>query len=426
MADEPRTSSSPASGGAPPSDAPPVIVQKYGGTSVATSEGRAALRARVRATLESNRRVVVVASAMGRVGAPYATDTLLSLLGQMPSDARERDMLAACGEIVSAVVLAHELRAEGVPAQAFTGADAGILTDACHGAAVILGVSPGELREALDGGVVPVVAGFQGSAPDGSVTTLGRGGSDTTACAIAAALGAEAVEIYTDVDGVMTADPSMCESARVLDALQYDELFQMARHGARVVHPSAAATARAGGIPTRIRNTFSAGDGTLVSFAERMSGERLARVATAVSLAGDVARVRVSLPNGDGEAGRTAAQTLVYRAMADAGVSLDMFTPLAGVLAFSLAETDLPRAEDRLRALDLGYSVDRGLAKVTLVGAGMHGTPGVMARVAECLGARDIGILQTADSHATISVLVRGEWAREAVEALHAGFGLGE
>ncbi|MBE0477232.1 MAG: aspartate kinase [Coriobacteriia bacterium] len=403
-----------------------MLVQKFGGTSVATREGRSAMGSRVRRAREDGYAVVVVVSAMGRAGAPYATDTLLGLLAGMPTQPRERDMLSSCGELVSAVVVAHELRAEGLPAAAYSGADAGILTDGRYGEAAVLAVDPSPLRGALAGGLVPVVAGFQGAAPDGSTATLGRGGSDTTACAIAVALSADAVEIHTDVDGVMTADPRACPEARVLDVVRYEELFQMARHGAQVVHPAAAQAAMEGGVPTRIRNTFSSARGTLVTFAERLSAERLSRVATAVSNAAGIARLRVSLPGGLEDADRTLAQTRVYRAMADAGVSLDMFTPMDGTLAFSVTERDLPLAEETLRRLDAPYEVDRGLAKVTLVGAGMHGVPGVMARVAECLASARVGILQTADSHATISVLVPGAQARDAVRALHDGFGLAD
>lgn len=402
----------------------PVIVQKFGGTSVATAEGRSALGARVRATAASGRDVVVVVSAMGRQGSPYATDTLLSLVDGTECDSRECDLLASCGEIVSAVVVAHELRSAGIPAIAFSGPDAGVMTDDRHGDASVLLVDPSALETALGQGRVPVVAGFQGMSPAGEVTTLGRGGSDMSACAIAVALSAEAVEIYTDVDGVMTADPRACEAARVLDALEYEELFQMARHGARVMHAPAAEAAMSAHIPVRIRNTFSDAAGTLIADAERIADARRASVATAVSHVDDVVRVTVRLPAEEDQAGAMVEMTRVFAAMAAAGVSLDMFTPFGASLVFSLPDTSLPETVRALDRIGLPYAVEARLAKVTLVGAGMHGVPGVMARVAAALSHADVDVLQVADSHTTISVLVASAHKRAAIAALHHAFEL--
>lgn len=399
----------------------PLIVQKFGGTSVATADARTCVRARIVAARERGASVVAVVSAMGRHGSPYATDTLLALLPEGPADARERDMLAACGEVVTAVVLAHELRADGVPAAAFDGAEAGILTDATFGDARVLAVDATRLSEALDAGVTPVVAGFQGRDEAGETTTLGRGGSDTTACALGVALEATSVEIYTDVDGVMTADPRGCAEAEVLDRVAYEELFQMAHSGATVMHAPAAELAMTGGVPIRVRNTFSNAPGTLVTDVASAARD----VATAVSHVDGVAQFRVELPPATPEGlAHMEAQTRVYRALADAGVSLDMFTPCGDDLIFTVAEADLPEAMRVLDALGMPYHVTTELAKVTLVGAGMRGVPGVMARVADALCAARVSVLQTADSHTTISVLVCQNRRKAAVSALHAAFGL--
>jgi aspartate kinase len=404
----------------------PIVVQKFGGTSVASPDGREAVVARVVETREAAD-VVLVVSAMGRAGSPYATDTLLSLLGEGPADAREADMLAACGEVISAVVLAHGLRAAGVAARAFTGAQAGILTDGEHASATVVGLQPDALRDAIAAGVVPVVAGFQGSSAQGETTTLGRGGSDTTACALGVALKADAVEIYTDVDGVMTADPRECPEARTLDAMAYEELFQMARHGAKVMHAPAAEMAMAADVPLRIRNTFSGAPGTLVASEDRIVVPGARRVATAVSHVDGVAQVRVELPSAeDGGLGTMKAQTRIYRALAAADVSLDMFTPCGSTLIFTVGATALPAAIATLDALEMPYEVSTDLAKVTLVGAGMRGVPGVMARMAEALCTAKVTVLQTADSHTTISVLVWQNMRKVAVSALHEAFGLGE
>jgi aspartate kinase len=409
------------------SEAPtrPVVVQKFGGTSVATPEGRAAVRDRVREALAAGKTPVVVVSAMGRAGAPYSTDTLLALLEGFEAVPRECDLLASCGEVVSAVLVAHELRADAVSAMAFTGGEAGVVTDGTFGDARILAVDPAPLSAALASGVVPVVTGFQGVSTTGEVTTLGRGGSDTSACAIAAALNAEAVEIYTDVDGIMTADPRACSSARVLHALQYEELFQMAKAGAKVMHAPAAEVAMAAGVPVWVRNTYSPAPGTIIASAERLAAERSGRVATAVSHADGIVRMTVDIAE-SGEMDRMAAVTRVFAAMAGAGVSLDMFTPCGDALVFSFDAPQLSRAQGVLDTIGLPYATQEGLAKVTLVGAGMHGVPGVMARVAQALSDAGCDIVQVADSHYTISVLVAESASRRAIEALHREFELGE
>ncbi len=401
----------------------PIVVMKFGGTSVATEEGRAAIAARVTASLEREQAPVVVVSAMGRRGAPYATDTLLGLVGDLPATRREHDLLASVGEVVSAVVVAHELRAAGIDAAAFTGADAGILTDGVHGDSAITEIHTGPLMRAIGDGTVPVVCGFQGISEEGALTTLGRGGSDTTACAIGVALSAHEVEIYTDVDGVMTADPRACDSAEVLEVIRADELFQMAKHGSRVVHTPAAELALASGLSVRVRNTYSDHPGSKVA---DIASYRPDRVATAVSHVDGVARVRVALPAPEGTEAHMAAQTRVYRAMADAGVSLDMFTPVGEALVFTIQAASLDTACATLGELGLTHQVTDGLAKVTLVGAGMHGVPGVVARMAEYLAEAGVTVWQTADSHTTISVLVTESDARKAVQALHDGFELGE
>jgi aspartate kinase len=366
--------------------------------------------------------VIVVVSAMGRAGSPYATDTLLRLVADGPADPRETDLIASCGEVISAVVLAHELRADGMPACAMTAREAGVLTDGEHGNAHVLGVDPDPLREALSQGLVPVVTGFQGVSPSGETTTLGRGGSDTTACAIAAALGAASVEIHTDVDGVMSADPRVCDGVRVLDTLQYEELFQMALTGAKVMHAPAAEIAMRAGVPLRVLRTNGSSDGTLVTTAEVVAAGHDSRVASAVSHSDGVTRFVVTLPPGER---RSPALTAVFHEMAAGGVSLDMFTPLDGLMAFSTETTDAERAAALLGDLGLAFERRDGLAKVTLVGAGMHGVPGVMARVAEALDGADIEILQAADSHYTISVLVSEGQSRTAIAALHSAFELG-
>ena len=400
-----------------------IVIQKFGGTSVSTSSGREAVCARVRARVDEGASVVVVVSAMGRAGDPYATDTLLSLIGTASPDPRESDLLASCGELISAVVLAHELRSCGVAARVMTGPQAGVLTDEAFGDATVLGVDPAALTAALREGVVPVVTGFQGLSTAGEITTLGRGGSDTSACAIGAALHADLVEIHTDVDGVLSADPRICDGVRLLDRLQFEELFQMALSGAKVMHAPAAEIAMGADVPVLVRNTRGDAAGTLITKAGTLAGGLAPRVATAVSHATGISRFVVTLPAPAPE--RAAAVTAVFRAMADADVSLDMFTPLDGALAFSVEGEAASHAAAILGALGVAFARTDGLAKVTLVGAGMHGVPGVMARIADALTRARIEILQVADSHYTISALVSENRLADAITALHDEFRLG-
>ena len=400
----------------------PIVVMKFGGTSVADRSGRAALASRVQQAVDSGRAPVVVVSAMGRSGAPYATDTLLGLVADLPEDERENDLLASVGEVISAVVVAHELRAAGIDATAFTGPEAGIITDGVQGNSSVIQVFPGGLIEAIDAGRIPVVAGFQGMSENGRTTTLGRGGSDTSACALGVALSAEEVEIYTDVDGVMTADPRTCDGSSVIDVIGADELFQMAKAGSRVVHTPAAELALNSGIAVRVRSTFSDHSGTLVA---DIAGYRPDRVATAVSHTSGIARIRVRLYSPEGTRQHMVAQTRIYRLMADARVSLDMFTPVDDELVFTVLGNAVIEATSILDRLGLPYDVRTGLSKVTLVGAGMHGVPGVMARMAEFLSAAGVDVYQAADSHTTISVLVAADQTETAVRALHEGFQLG-
>jgi aspartate kinase len=400
----------------------PLVIMKFGGTSVATEAARLAVVARVKAERDAGSQPVVVVSAMGRLGDPYATDTLLSLLGSARPDAHSLDLLMSAGEVISAVVVATELCAHGIDARALTGADAGIVTNTACGNATIRCIDTATIKAVLAEGAVAVVAGFQGVDGDGTLHTLGRGGSDTTACALGVALAADRVDIYTDVDGVLTADPRIIAEAKLLTSITANELFQMAKHGSKVVHAPAAELALQSGVRMRVRNTFGDLVGTEVV---SLDSFRPDSVATAVTTAADIARLRVRLPYvKDDPTAHMAAQTKVYRLMADAALSLDMFTPMNDRLVFSVADSGAQRAADILNAEGFEVAVREGLGKVTLVGAGMHGVPGVMARVAQCLCEAHIDILQVADSHATISLLVDGGDLVSAAQALHRAFGL--
>lgn len=400
-----------------------IVVMKFGGTSVATPEGREAIGERVRTYIANGDQPVLVVSAMGRRGEPYATDTLLDLVAGYPPNHAEHDWLASMGENISAIVIAHELRATGVPAVAMSGPDAGLRASHEHGNASVTEIDVAPVLELVATGSVPVICGFQALGSHGRLVTLGRGGSDTTACALGAALGCAAVEIYTDVDGVMTADPRTVKTASVLGEIRADELFQMAKMGSKVVHAPAAELALGSGVPLYVKNTFSDHPGTRVV---GLAQHRPTSVATSVASTPDVARYKVRLDSLGDPARHMGTQTAVYEALAAAGVSLDMFTPCGDTLLLSVAQSTSATVRSVLESLGLSFDEQLDLAKVTVIGAGMHGVPGVMARVARALLDANVDIEQAADSHTTISVLVDIRRADVAVHALHAAFGLAD
>lgn len=404
-----------------------IVVQKFGGSSVVTPRQRQQVAARVQEALADGLHVVVVVSAMGRAGDPYSTDTLLGLLqGGAEPDARERDLLAACGEIVAAVVLAHELRASGLPAVALTGWEAGIITDANFGSARVLKVKPDLVLHYLRQGRVVVVAGFQGVTEDGQVTTLGRGGSDTTAAVLGAALGAEWIDIFTDVPGVYTADPRLVPDAAMLERLTFREVVEMAHSGAKVVHPRAVEIAMEHRIPLRIRPANGTGLGTFVAGPpahDRLEFHvQLDRVVTGIASVPE--RTLFRLPALD--AGGIGRRTLnLFESLGARKVSIDMIDVSESGIGFVVAREDRTKTERLLGELGVDYEVRDGLTKVSVVGSGMHGVPGVMARVARALHAAGAAVYGTTDSHANIACLVRTEDAARVVRALHDEFALG-
>lgn len=404
-----------------------IIVQKFGGSSLATVAYREMVCDRVRTAIERGLTPVVVVSAMGRSGAPYATDTLLSLARESYPDPqpREIDLLMSCGEIISSVVIAGGLRKRGLPAVVLTGGQAGIITDSQYGNARILRVQPDHLRRHLERGDLCVVAGFQGLSETGDVTTLGRGGSDTTAAALGVALRAELVEIYTDVDGVKTADPRIVPEARTLRVVSYEEIFQLANQGARIVHPRAVELAMRANVPVRVRSTFAdpAEDaGTLITHAYEVSGEwpESGRVVIGVAQSPDMVLCSVDGGGGPEDAVR------IFRGLAEAGISVDLINVAPDRRRFVVSGEDAPRTCRILE--DQGFHVEMRpeCAKVSVVGTGMRGLPGVMAMIAEALQREGIPILQTADSHVTISCLVPCQDMERAVQALHRTFRLDE
>ena len=403
----------------------PIIVQKFGGTSVATAEGRQAVLGKIREAIAQGRAPVVVVSAMGRAGDPYATDTLIDLVREngRQLNPRELDLLISCGEIISVVILVKILEAAGLPAKGFTGGQAGLLTDHAYGEARILEVRPEAVLNAIRDGKVAVVAGFQGVTADGEVTTLGRGGSDTTAAALGVALPAELVEIYTDVDGVMTADPRLVAKAKPMATLTYTEICEMAHLGAKVVHPRAVEIAMEGRLPLRIRSTFSSSPGTLVTDGRSIAGVEIRsdKVVTGLAHVSNVALVKIGAAENLNETGQVVG---IFEALAGEGISVDMIHVTPSAINFLVQEDRADGAAEILTAFGLQVETQAAVAKVSVVGAGMRGVPGVMARVARGLNKAGIPILQSTDSHTNISCLVPADQMGRALEALHEEFDL--
>ncbi len=395
-----------------------IVVMKFGGTSVASPESRAMIVEKVQSTLRRGDSPVVVVSAMGRAPEPYATDTLLSLVADYPQHRHlaELDQLMACGETISAVLLAHVLRANAVASRAFDGRQAGVRTTDEPGNAKILSIDTGRLMSLIAAGGVPVVTGFQGVDSVGDVTTLGRGGSDTSAVALGAALRAHYVEIYTDVDGVMTADPRVYSEAEILQQINFEEIGELASEGAKVVHPRAVEMADEHGVPVWVKNTMNDLAGTYLARAVPRQAYERERVITGIAHMFGMTQVVM-------EVGERGAQADVLQRLARENVNLDLITIAPSRLVVILpAEMFRQKGEAVLKALNIPYEVTDRCAKISLVGAGMRGTPGVMAQVMACLHKADVTILHSSDSNITISLLVEEARVPVAVQALHRHF----
>ncbi len=399
-----------------------IVVQKFGGTSVSSRAVREMAIEHIEEAVSAGHQVVVVVSAMGRSGEPYATDTLLSLIPEEDQvSPQDCDLLMSCGETISAVIFGAMLRGRGHEVAVLTGAQAGIRTTSDYGNARIADVDPTRMLKELEQGRVVVVTGFQGVTGDGHITTLGRGGSDTTATALGVALDAEVIDIFTDVEGIMTADPRMVEEAVRLDRVTYSEMCNFAYEGAKVIHPRAVELAMQKNIPIRVRSTYSKDVGTLVTSSAQNLEARPAqdRILTGVTHTPHLAQVKVrSIHKVVG------FQPNVFRLMAKEGISLDFFNVTPAEVTFTVPQKLTERVITALDSSEYAVDLVEGVAKVAAVGAGIHGVPGVMARIVEALAEYGIDILQSADSNTTIWCLVRDEDLVKAVRAIHQKFGL--
>lgn len=399
----------------------PIVVQKFGGKSVGTAEARRLAAERVKEAIDEGFRPVIVVSAIGRMGEPYATDTLLSHLNAVdPNTApapRERDMLMACGEIISTVIMAQTLNAMGLKAVALTGAQAGILTDYSYGDAQIVDINPRYIHQLLfeEQVDVVVVAGFQGVTDQGAITTLGRGGSDTTASALAAALHADKVEIYTHVNGVMTADPEVVPDARTLSMVTYEEVCNMAHQGAKVLHPRAAEIAMLHQIPLWVKSSFERAAGTLVA----PLAEIQPSVKRAVTGVATLSRLGYFTLTALQAATRAEAEYRVYQALGEARINMYLNSVGPETSSFIVDQSEVRNVEGMLQALGLTYELTENCEMVSVVALNMWEEPGFLRSIARALFEQGIAMMQMADSEGTVSCLVSSVDGPKAVKALH-------
>jgi aspartate kinase len=404
----------------------PTTVMKFGGTSVESVERLQRVADRVVAAREAGNEVIVVVSAMGDT-----TDELLSMAAEITDlpDPRELDMLLTAGERISMSLLGIALNARGCRAASFTGSQAGIMTDTQHGAAKITEIRPKRIVEALAAGNVVILAGFQGLSSDLQITTLGRGGSDLTAVAMAGAVGAEVCEIYTDVDGVFTADPRRVPSARKIDLIDYDEMLELAATGARVLQSRSVEVARRHDLPVHVRSTFTDADGTWVR--KKSEDEMEGVLISGVALDTDEAKVTiVEVPDHPGVAAR------LFKAIAAEGINVDMIVQNVSHasrtdMSFTAPRADLTRLQGALGSLtnEIGadrFTIDDDIAKVSLVGAGMKSHPGVAADMFDVLATEGINIEMISTSPIRVSCVIRRADGERALAAVHERFGLGD
>ncbi|SEQ56620.1 aspartate kinase [Virgibacillus subterraneus] len=400
-----------------------VLVQKFGGTSVQTEENRNHVIKHIKNALIKDYKIVVVVSALGRKPDPYATDTLLDLIG-FPSNHnsdRELDLLMSCGETIASVVLSNELQKSHISASALTGAQAGFITNDDFNQAKIKEVRTERILKEFEQHDVVVVAGFQGQTSTGEITTIGRGGSDTTAAALGAALQADSIDIFTDVNGVMTADPRVVSTARPLDIVTYTEICNLAYQGAKVIHPRAVEIAMQAKIPMRVRSTYLQEEGTLVTASrlQELARDIPDRLITGIAHISSISQIKVQTKE---EAHRL--QSEVFKAMAEAGISVDFINISPTGVIYTVPDAHTKKAVHILETLGFQPEIIENCAKVSAVGAGMTGVPGVASRIVQSLTNAGVQILQSADSHTTIWVLIHENDLNAAVNALHDVFEL--
>lgn len=403
-----------------------IIVQKFGGTSLSDNKTRELVTNKIIDKYNKKMGVVVVVSAMGRLGNPYATDTLLSLIDKGYSDLRDIDLLMSCGEMISSVILANLLNKKGFKTCVLTGYQAGIETDDTFGNAKILSVNTDKINDALNQNKIVIVTGFQGGTSNGELTTLGRGGSDTSAVVLAESLNCKSVEIYTDVDGIMTADPRIVPDAKVIDSICYNELYQLAEDGAKVIHPRAVEIAERSNIEVIIKNTMTNCEGTVVGGIRfndfRYNNDYMNKYQVINAITYKNNRTQITI---NGIYKQNEIDNLMTN-ITQSDISIDLINFFTDKKVFTIDSENTVLIKDILEKGNYNYNIIERCCKLSLIGHKMHGIPGVMAKIVNTLNKANIEILQSADSHTTIWCLVRHEDSSKALQVLHKEFGLGE
>lgn len=396
-----------------------ILVQKFGGTSVSSHERRLLAVKKILNAKKKGYNVVVVVSAMGRNGYPYATDTLLSLVDDdfKSNNPLAVDLLLNCGEIISTVVMCCELNRSGINCIPLSGGQAGIITDNCYNNASTIKIKTDNILSILKKGMIPVVAGFQGVSEDGFATTLGRGGSDVTAALLGSALKAESIEIYTDVDGIMTADPRIVSDASLIKKMSYDEVFQFADQGAKVIHPRAVEIARKYNIPLVIKNTLSNCDGTIINSSGYCDSNN-----TITGITSMKNRIQINIKYEDNKSSENYINIL--NKLAEHKISIDLINVFPNQDIFTIGDQDYDKFDLLMDKLNIKYTYIKDCSKISIIGSRMRGIPGIMAKILNSLNKAKVEVLQTADSHTTIWCLVRSESEKKAIIALHNEFNL--
>lgn len=397
-----------------------ILVQKFGGTSVASAEKMSEVCSIIEKYKKEGNDLVVVVSAMGRKGEPYATDTLINLCtnANKKPKKRELDLIMSCGEIISGTILSSMLEARGISSIFLTGMQAGIITTKVYSNSKIKEIDSTRIQQELAEGKVVVIAGFQGCTEDGEVTTLGRGGSDTSAVAIGKALGSKTVQIYTDVDGIMTADPRIEPSAKILDYCDYEEVFQMAKRGAKVIHPRAVELAKKGDIVLEIKNTLNPTcKGTHIGLTRGIENDyegSESRLMTSVAHKDNIAQVKV----------KSSEELLskILNEMEEKHIKLDMINFFSEEKVFAMEQNNIYVVEEILQKYDVEYDIKKHCAKVTLIGSKVTETPGVIAKLVRALSKEGITILQSSNSDTCLTSLVQEDDMINAVHAIHKEF----
>ncbi len=400
-----------------------IIVQKFGGTSVSSKKSRDKVAEKIIERYNEGYKIVVVVSAIGRKGDPYSTDTLLEMVNPKLMSPKEIDLLLSCGEVISSVVLANHLIEQGYKVSVLTGYQAGIKTDDNFGNAEIINVDNTNILKNLEDDKITIVAGFQGANKNGEITTLGRGGSDISAIAIGKALNCNHVEIFTDVDGIMTADPNIVANAKVLSNMSYSEVYQLAEDGAKVIHPKAIEMAQQANIPLIIKNTYNNSKGTsiketnvnFINNRKQLSNEK---IITSITYKKNRVQVIILLDNNEYNIDNLMEEITLNN------ISLDLINFLVDKKIFTIDMNDKEKLINILEKEKLKYEIIENCCKISAIGYKMRGVPGVMARIVKALSRENIEILQTSDSHNTIWCLIKEEDTNKALKALHDEFKL--